>query len=134
MKWLALALVLASGCAAHGRLYPVEGPYSKLTPPAVIPITLTGMRFSGDVEFTLPDGPTCKGEWASAAGSSVGLGTAGTAMVAMSSAQGQSPGRAVASCSDGRRVDLEFTITNVGTKSGVGTGKDTQGNVYRFLL
>ena len=136
MTWI-LAVIFAaflSGCASSGRLYPIEGPYSKLSPPPIIHVHFTGMKNSGEMEFTLPDGPLCKGEWAAVSGSNVGVGFSGGTTAVGIGTGGASPGAAVITCSDGRRVDIDFTVSSVGAKSGVGNGKDTKGNIYRFML
>lgn len=114
---LVLAIPLVAGCASTARLIPLAGPYSEITPQPVIQARFTGARNDGDIAFTLPDGPTCEGKWKSDF-----------------SFYGQTPARATASCSDGRTVDFDLSLSSVGRKSGSGTGKDTKGNVYRFML
>jgi hypothetical protein len=112
---VAVLALMTSACTHAARLYPIEGEYSRIVPPVVIQTKMTGAQFNGDISFTLPDGPKCKGEWANAG---VLDGSGGATVM----------------CSDGRRVDIEFRLSTVGTKSGHGKGKDTKGNVYRFVL
>jgi len=51
----------------------------------------------------------------------------------ISTGSGQNPGAALAVCSTGRSLQLEF-VTGAGTAHGFGIGKDNEGNIYRFVF
>jgi hypothetical protein len=53
--------------------------------------------------------------------------------MSITSGGGQNPGRAIATCADGTRFDIEF-VTGGGTANGFGFARDTRGNVYRVLF
>jgi hypothetical protein len=129
-----LAVLVLMGCESTARIYPVEGPYTQISPLPVIEAKFTGLRNDGELEFTLPDGPICKGEWTSTPNSSVGLAVMGSTPGTMMAVGGHSPAGAVATCSDGRVMNFELSLSSVGKKRGTGIGKDTKGNVYRFML
>lgn len=140
---LAIFSVMSSSCSLTGMMVPVEGPLSQLQPPPVLNVRADGiMGNSGNVTFAIPDGETCKGRWSSAAGAGVTVGSAsllsqyGSAYLSgysVSSGTSQNPGQALAVCSKGRSVQLEF-VTGAGTAHGFGIAKDNEGNVYRFVF
>ena len=148
MRRLGLSLVLltglaSSGCSLTATMIPVEGPLSQLRPVPVIQAKADGiMGNSGNITFTMPDGGTCKGRWSSAAGAGVTVGSAGLISqygstvlsgYSVSTGTGQNPGQALAVCSTGRSVQLEF-VTGAGTAHGFGIAKDNESNIYRFVF
>lgn len=138
----ALAAVLA-GCSTTARLYPVEGPLSSQVPIPVITATVSGITGNnGPIGMTMPDGSTCSGEWSSAAASQVSfgsgslIGTYGATYfqgVTIGAGKGQNPGRAIANCSDGNQIEVEF-VTGAGTATGFGIARDRRANVFRVLF
>ena len=141
--FLAALAALIAGCSTTARLYPVEGPLSQLVPAPVIAATIRGIEGNnGSLSFVLPSGAACQGEWSSAAGVETTFaagslfsqyGAAHGSGYAIRSGGGQNPGRAIATCADGSRFDIEF-VTGGGTASGFGFARDNQGNVYRVLF
>ena len=133
------------GCSLTATMVPVEGPLSERRPLPVLEVKVDGiMGNSGDLSFTMPDGETCSGRWSSAAGGGDVTVTSGSLVSEYGSAylssysissdgSGQNPGQAIATCSDGRTVLVEF-ITGAGTAHGFGIAKDTEENVYRFVF
>ncbi|MCC7460628.1 MAG: hypothetical protein IT286_04920 [Proteobacteria bacterium] len=125
------------------RMYPIEGPYSQVTPLPIIKANASGiMGNNGKLRFSLPDGAACSGEWVSAAGSGIGYssgslisqyGTTYFSGMNISSGHGQNPGQAFAVCDDGRRFEFEF-VTGSGTASGFGIARDTEGNIFKCLF
>jgi hypothetical protein len=136
-------LTIVSACSTTARLYPVEGPASNQLPVTVLTATINGIAGNnGSLTLNLTDGTPCQGEWSSAAGvqrtTSTGslftqygpiYGSAST----VTSGGGQNPGRAIATCTDGTRFDIEF-VTGGGTANGFGFARDTRGNVYRVMF
>jgi hypothetical protein len=139
----ALSAVLLAGCSTTASLYPVEGPLSKLVPIPIIVATVSGITGNnGPISMTMPDGSTCIGEWSSAAASPVSygagslIGTYGATYfqgINLDAGRGQNPGRAIANCSDGNQVEVEF-ITGAGTATGFGVARDRRANVFRVLF
>ncbi len=142
LKMIALSAVLAA-CSTTARLYPVEGPLSQQAPTTVLSAVVHGITGNnGALALTRADGSVCTGEWSSAAGvqTTFGAGSLFTQYgavygsgYAVTSGGGQNPGRAVATCPDGTRFDIEF-VTGGGTANGFGFARDTTGNVYRVLF
>jgi len=142
--FLLIALAsLAAACSTTARLYPVEGPYSSQVPPPVLTATVRGIvGNNGPLTLQLPDGTACQGEWSSAAGVQTTFGAGslfsrygavyGSGYTIMSGG-GQNPGRAIATCGDGTRFDIEF-VTGGGTANGFGFARDSRDNVYRVLF
>lgn len=138
-----VAAVFIAGCSTTARMYPVEGPASVQAPVQVLHATINGITGNnGSLTFALPDGVPCEGEWSSAAGvqTTFGAGSLFTQYgpvygsgYAITSGGGQNPGRAIATCTDGTRFDIEF-VTGGGTANGFGFARDTRGNVYRVLF
>lgn len=54
--------LLLGGCAA-GRLYPVQGPLSTLSPPPVLTAKMSGAFQSGEMEVSLASGEKGAGHW-----------------------------------------------------------------------
>jgi len=144
LSYLALALTGGlAGCSTTARLYPVEGPLSSQIPIPVITATVSGITGNnGPIKMTMPDGATCAGEWSSAAASQVTsssgslIGIYGATYfqgVSIGAGKGQNPGRAIANCSDGNQVDVEF-VTGAGTATGFGIARDRRANVFRVLF
>jgi hypothetical protein len=53
------------GCAAKGRLYPVQGPLAAQSPVSVYIVKFNGaFAASGNVTITIDDGEVCIGRWA----------------------------------------------------------------------
>ena len=138
------AMVAAlSGCSVNATMIPVEGPLSQMRPPPVLNVRVNGVQGStGALSFQMPDGESCQGRWASAAGSGVSVGQAsllsqyGSTYItcfSISPGRRQNPGQALATCQRGRTLQLEF-VTGAGTAHGYGIGKDNEGNVYRFVF
>ncbi|MGD1925045.1 MAG: hypothetical protein ACFB03_12785 [Paracoccaceae bacterium] len=99
-------------------------------------------RNTGALDLTLPTGAKCSGKWSSVVpqfstitstsllgtyGSIVGLSTT------TGSVLGVNRGEAIAVCSDGTRIEMEF-LTGSGTANGVGIARDTNGNIYKMLF
>ena len=146
LKRLTLIVLLVTplcGCSLTATMIPVEGPLSQLRPVPVIQAKADGiMGNSGNITFTMPDGGECKGRWSSAAGAGVTVGSAGLISqhgathlsgYSVSTGTGQNPGQALAVCSTGRSIQLEF-VTGAGTAHGFGIAKDNEGNIYRFVF
>jgi hypothetical protein len=138
-----VATIFIAGCSTTARLYPVEGPASVQAPVQVLNATINGISGNnGSLTVALPDGVACEGEWSSAAGvqTTFGVGSLFTQYApiyssgyGITSGGGQNPGRAIATCTDGTRFDVEF-VTGGGTANGFGFARDTRGNVYRVLF
>ena len=132
-----------SACSTTARLYPVEGPLSTQVPIPVVQASVNGiMGNNGPITMMMPGGVNCVGEWSSAAASQVAygsgslLGTYGATYfsgVSISPGRGQNPGRAIANCTDGNQIDVEF-VTGAGTATGFGIARDKRGNVFRLLF
>lgn len=137
------ALGLSVGCSLKATMVPVEGPLSHIRPVRVLYVRADGiLGNSGDISFVMPDGESCKGRWSSAAGAGLSIGSAGLLSqygstyitgYSVSTGTGQNPGQALAVCSKGRTVQLEF-VTGAGTAHGFGIGKDNESNIYRFVF
>ena len=140
---IGIASLVLVACSTTARLYPVEGPLSQQVPPPVLSATVNGITGNnGSLALTRADGSVCPGEWSSAAGvqTTFGAGSLFTQYGAIygsgysvTSGGGQNPGRAIATCADGVRFDIEF-VTGGGTANGFGFARDTSGNVYRVLF
>jgi hypothetical protein len=143
LAWLLSLAVTSTGCAMTATMIPVEGPLSQVRPAPVLQVRVDGiLGNSGKLSFTMPDGEACNGRWASAAGAGVTVGSAGllsqygsmyVSGYSVSTGTGQNPGQALALCSKGRTLQLEF-VTGAGTAHGFGIGKDNEGNIYRFVF
>jgi hypothetical protein len=139
---IALALCF-SGCSLTATMLPVEGPLSLQRPVPVLQVKADGiLGNSGNISFTMPDGETCRGRWASAAGAGFSVGSAtllsqyGPTVLSgytISTGEGQNPGQALVTCTKGRTFQIEF-VTGAGTAHGFGVGKDNEGNLYRFVF
>jgi hypothetical protein len=83
---LLLGMFLTAGCA-EGRLYPVQGPYSALSPVPVFTARASGVFNSGNVSVTLQNGEKGSGRWvvAQAAPASTANSPAGTQAESMAS-------------------------------------------------
>lgn len=137
------ALTIVSACSTTARFYPVEGPASSQQPVTVLTATISGITGNnGSLTLNLPDGTHCQGEWSSAAGvqrtTSTGslftqYGPIYGSTSTVTSGGGQNPGRAIATCTDGTRFDIEF-VTGGGTANGFGFARDTRSNVYRVMF
>lgn len=131
------------GCSTTARLYPVEGPLSTQAPIPVVVAKVEGITGNnGPISMTMPDGARCSGEWSSGAASQVSfaagslIGTYGSSYlsgVSISAGKGQNPGRAIANCSDGNQIEVEF-VTGAGTANGFGIARDRRANVFRVLF
>lgn len=138
-----LSLAALGACATTARLYPVEGPLSTRAPIPVIEAKVDGiMGNNGRIQVTMPDGATCAGEWSSAAASQLSfssgslLGTYGATYFSgmiLTPGHGQNPGRAIANCSDGNQIEVDF-VTGAGTANGFGIARDRRANVFRVLF
>ena len=105
-------IAMLAGCSAKATLLPVQGPLSERRPVPVLTARVEGiLGNSGKLFFTLPDGATCKGRWASAAGAGVTFamgsllsqyGPAYISGYSVSTGSGQNPGQALGVCSDDR--------------------------------
>lgn len=146
MKRTALAVLLLSltACSAGIDLFPLEGPYSKLSPPPVLRARAEGVTSnSGQLSITYPDGEICKGRWSSVApqfaGASTGvlMGTYGALVGFTAGATGIVPGvnrgEAFVTCRTGRTMQAEF-FTGSGTAHGYGIAKDSDQNVFKMLF
>lgn len=137
---LQLPLLLAvTACSITATMIPVAGPLSEQKPVPVIAVKVKNVQSnSGPFDLTMPGGARCTGRWASAAGAGVTqsalLTEYGTiAGISSSTGTGQNPGQGIATCSDGRRLQVEF-VTGAGTAHGYGVAKDSDSNVYRFVF
>lgn len=128
------ALTLIGGCSLNTTMVPIRGPLSERRPLPTIDVHATGMFVGthGDITFTMPNDSPCKGKWAAldgAVSTSGGLiGEYGAEYSSLSSGQ---PGSGLATCDDGRSVQLEFAHSGT---HGVGFAKDSEGNVFRFIF
>lgn len=140
---LVLLSLILCGCSMTGTMVPVEGPLSLLRPVPVMKFKADGiMGNSGKFTFKMPDGDSCSGRWSSAAGAGVTIGgltligkygpTYGSGY-SISSGTGQNPGQAIATCTKGRVVQIEF-ITGAGTAHGFGIAKDNENNVFKMVF
>lgn len=59
-----LCVSVLSGCYLNGRLYPVQGPASAVTPPPIYAARISGGLRSGSFTATLQNGERCTGSWA----------------------------------------------------------------------
>jgi hypothetical protein len=144
LSLVAVLLVLpTAGCALTATIVPVEGPLSELQPVPVIHATIGGVATGrGTISFAMPDGETCQGEWGVDAGQITG-GTTGLLAeygpmyldgYTGTGAQDVIPGQALALCSKGRSVQLEFIRVPDGMAHVFGVGKDSRGNIYRVAF
>jgi hypothetical protein len=124
-------------------MFPAEGPLRELKPPPVLVATVGGITSnSGPFSLTYPNGDKCEGKWASLApqvasiswgslfsryGAGAGVATSVTGL------PGINRGEAMAVCSSGNRVQVEF-YTGSGTASGTGIAKDDLGNVFKLIF
>lgn len=132
-----------TSCALTATMVPVAGPLSEQRPVPVVKVRADGvLGNSGKVTFVIPTDDHCEGRWSSAAGQDVMIasgslisqyGATYLTGYGVSTGHGQNPGRAVAVCTSGRVVDVEF-VTGAGTGHGFGIGKDNQNNVFRFVF
>lgn len=140
---LAMCAMTLTSCALTATMVPVAGPLSEQRPVPVVQVRADGiLGNSGKIKFVVPSGDRCEGRWSSAAGQDLTIaggsllsqyGSTYLTGYALSTGRGQNPGRALAVCTSGRVVDLEF-VTGAGTAHGFGIGKDNQNNVFRFVF
>ena len=136
--------VILAGCSMTATMVPVEGPMSKASPPPILEVRVDGITGNtGTLSLVMPDGERCKGRWASAAGAGITVGS--TSLIStygdniygtgfsVSTDHGQNPGQALMVCQKGRSIQVEF-VTGAGTAHGFGVGKDSDGNVYKFVF
>lgn len=98
------------------------------------------MGNGGELSWKMPDGEACKGRWSSGGGggsvsfTSASLltqyGPAYLSGYTVMSAAGWNRGVALATCTQGRVFELEFLSQG----HGFGIGKDSDGNIYRFVF
>lgn len=142
-RFTLVAAVVLAGCSTTARMYPVEGPASVQAPVQVLHATINGVTGNnGSLTFALPGDIPCEGEWSSAAGVQTTFGSGSLLSqygpiygsgYSIAAGGGQNPGRAIATCTDGTRFEMEF-VTGGGTANGFGFASDTRGNVYRVLF
>lgn len=137
-------LVPLLGCSMTATMVPVEGPLSESSPPPILQVRVNGiMGNTGNLSLVMPDGERCSGRWSSAAGAGITVGSAslistyghavyGTGF-SVSTGHGQNPGQALMVCQRGRSIQVEF-VTGAGTAHGFGVGKDSAGNIYKFVF
>jgi hypothetical protein len=134
--------LISIGCSMTLRMVPVDGPLSQARPLPTIDVRVNGIQGnSGTLAFVMPDGERCEGRWvslrasATVASSDTLLSRYGPMYLSgVSVAQlGQNPGQALASCAQGRIVQIEF-VTNNGSAHGVGIAKDSDNNVFRMVF
>jgi hypothetical protein len=99
----------------------------------------------GPVEFTLPSGVSCSGEYVTVAGGSTGWGSVfasvygpggaatGTATALGGSIENKQRGSAVATCPGGRVFECEY-VTSAWSAQGYGACKDNLGQKYRLMF
>lgn len=63
LTYLVIVAVL-SGCSITARLFPIQGPLSKLSPLPVLQARVGGvMGYSGKISLMMPDSERCAGRW-----------------------------------------------------------------------
>lgn len=94
----------------------------------------------GPVQFTLPDGAACLGEYVTMDEGETSWGMvfstvypAGSASVVGGSAKNTQKGQAVATCPDGQLFDCEY-VTSSTSAQGHGACKDNRGQTFRLMF
>lgn len=136
-----LSATVLSSCKTTALMVPVEGPLSLLRPVPQITILAKGVEgFKGTLSFTLPENDACSGRWSSTAsgptftsGSLIGQYRTTYLSSYSIGGSGQNLGQAIATCTSGRIVDVQF-VTGNGTATGFGIAKDSENNVYRLVF
>jgi hypothetical protein len=139
----ALQVLLLTACSSSISMFPIEGPLRSETPNQVLSATAENVSSnSGRFSVTYPNGDECVGRWASIAPqlTSASWGSLFTQYGAMSGASimttnmpGINRGEAMAVCSSGNRLQIEF-YTGSGTANGIGVAKDERGNVFKLIF
>jgi hypothetical protein len=139
-----IGLLLVSKASLGQTLYPVHGPQSGLTPPAVFEVKLTG-ALGGNFSVVLANGETFQGNWTTVTANSISarmpqgtvpslpepdLASAWDAIFGqgyyVASVLGERVGRVVATGSKGTVLQLEFI------NGRFGVGVDSNGNLYKM--
>jgi len=138
----ALSLLLTA-CSTTISMFPAEGPLRSEKPNPVLVATADNITSnSGKFSVTYPNGDECVGKWASLAPqmTSVGWGSLFTqygsitgVSLATANMPGINRGEAMAICTSGNRLQVEF-YTGSGTASGLGVAKDDKGNVFKLIF
>jgi hypothetical protein len=136
-------LALLSACSTTISMFPADGPLRLQKPIPVLVATAGNITSnSGPFSVTYPNGDECKGRWASLAPQMVSTdwgvlftkygSIAGVSFSAINM-PGINRGEAIAVCASGNRLQVEFW-TGSGTASGIGVGRDDQGNVLKLIF
>ncbi len=138
-----LPIFLLTACSAAISMFPVEGPIRSETPNQVLSASAENVSSnSGKFSVTYPNGDQCVGRWASIAPqlTSTSWGSLFTQYGALTGASimttnmpGINRGEAIAVCSSGNRLQIEF-YTGSGTANGSGVAKDERGNVFKLIF
>ena len=148
MKTPALMLLIAttlSGCmiVVPGHLYPIQGPLANQAPPPVLPMTLSGIYYSGTLSATLQGGEVCKGGWTQVRQDDP---SANKMAAQWDAVYGQgffvanvlgNPvfARATLTGTQGTTVSVEFYDPQPGNVTTVvGIAQDSKGNLYKVTL
>ena len=152
-SWLKLPLAVPAtvvavlgGCVLlePGRLYPVVGPLSKASNPPIYTASLNGDIFPfGTITVHLAAGISCPGDWKAV---SQDDSTAGQMSVAWDEVYGsgffvanvlgkRTFARAILTCTDSERLNLEFLVVHPGDASStIGVVSDEKGNVFKLTF
>jgi hypothetical protein len=141
---LATVCAMLGGCAlmVPGHLYPVEGPLSKEGTPPIYTATLSGgVLPSGSITVRLAPGISCPGDWKAVSGDDA---TARQMSVEWDKVYGsgyfvanvlgkRTFARAVLTCSNAEKLNLEFLVAVPGQPSSiVGVVSDGTGNIFKL--
>jgi hypothetical protein len=141
---LATVLAMLGGCAVMvpGHLYPVQGPLSKVSTPPIYTATLNGgVLPSGSITVHLAAGITCPGDWKAISRDDP---TARQMSVEWDEVYGsgyfvanvlgkRTFARAVLTCTDAEKLNLEFLVVEPGKASStIGVVSDGMGNVFKL--
>jgi hypothetical protein len=145
-----ISLMLATVCAmlgacalmVPGHLYPVEGPLSKEgTPPIYTAALSGGVLPSGSITVHLAPGISCPGDWKAVSSDDA---TARQMSVEWDKVYGsgyfvanvlgkRTFARAVLTCSNAKKLNLEFLVAVPGQPSSiVGVVSDGTGNIFKL--
>jgi hypothetical protein len=125
-----------------GHLYPVLGPLSDMSPPPTYTASLSGgVLNSGSITVHLAAGISCSGSWKAVSGDDP---TARQMLVAWDEVYGsgyfvanvlgkRTFARAVLTCTDSEKLNLEFLVVEPGDASStIGVVSDGKGNVFKL--
>jgi hypothetical protein len=141
---LATVFATLGGCAVMvpGHLYPVQGPLSKESTPPIYTATLNGgVLPSGTITVHLAPGITCPGDWkAVSADDPTGREMSnewdevyGSGYFVANVLGKRTFARAVLTCSNAEKLNLEFLVVTPGIPSStMGVVSDGTGNLFKL--